>query len=78
MARRNGARTVPRRGNEAVRARDDRARVPGGTLTDDERDPTLLALAVLADEFRESGHDAVVALFDALAGAITRDEVTLH
>ena len=50
-------------------------------LTDDERDPTLLALAVLADEFRESGHDAVVALFNAITEAVTGDipdEDTLH
>ena len=29
-------------------------------------------------EIRESGHDVFVALFDAIAGAITRDESTLH
>ncbi len=54
---------------------------PANALGDDERDPALLALAVLADEFRESGHDAVVALFDAIAGAVTRDmpdQDTLH
>jgi hypothetical protein len=47
----------------------------------DERGPALVALAVLAGEFRGSGREAVAALFDAIAGAITRDastDDTLH
>ena len=52
---------------------------PANALGDDERGSALMALAVLADEFRESGHDALVALFDAIAGAVTRDdEDTMH
>ena len=46
---------------------------PANALGDDERHRALLALAVLADKFRGSGHDAVAALFDAIAGAITAD-----
>jgi hypothetical protein len=46
-----------------------------------ERAPALIALTVLTAEFRESGHDAVVALFDAIASAITgdaRDQDSVH